>query len=95
MTTKQTATKEEIEYEKETCGRCGGNGKYSFNRMTGNRCFGCSGRGIKLTVDGAIAKKAFYNFIEDNGGRLKASHTNALKAVLAPLKGCKIITVNR
>lgn len=31
-----------------TCGRCGGCGRYSYNQMTGDRCFGCGGSGKKL-----------------------------------------------
>jgi hypothetical protein len=27
------------------CGRCGGTGKYSFNLMDGDRCYGCGGTG--------------------------------------------------
>jgi len=31
-----------------TCGRCGGSGRFSFNTMDGDRCFGCNGKGRKL-----------------------------------------------
>ncbi len=27
------------------CGRCGGCGNYSFNQISGTRCFGCGGAG--------------------------------------------------
>ena len=27
----------------KVCGRCGGSGRYSYNQMDGDRCFGCSG----------------------------------------------------
>lgn len=27
------------------CGRCGGSGKYSFNLMDGDKCYGCGGTG--------------------------------------------------
>lgn len=30
-------------FESETCGRCGGSGKYSFNQMDGDRCYGVAG----------------------------------------------------
>ena len=30
----------------ETCGRCGGSGRYSYCAMYGDTCFGCSGNGI-------------------------------------------------
>lgn len=45
-----------ISYEKETCGRCGGTGQYSFNQVDGSRCYGCSGTGQRLTKRGKAAK---------------------------------------
>ena len=44
-----------IEYEKETCGRCGGCGRYSYNQITGDTCFGCGGSGKRLTKRGRAA----------------------------------------
>lgn len=29
----------------EYCGRCGGEGRYSFNQIDGDVCYGCAGRG--------------------------------------------------
>ena len=46
-----------IEYEKETCGRCGGSGHFSYNQITGTRCFGCEGSGERYTKRGAAALK--------------------------------------
>jgi hypothetical protein len=43
-------------FEVKTCGRCGGSGRYSFNMMDGDRCYGCSGSGIKYTKRGAAAR---------------------------------------
>ncbi len=31
-----------------TCSRCGGGGRFSYNQMTGDRCFGCNGSGRAL-----------------------------------------------
>lgn len=31
-----------------TCGRCAGSGRYSYNPMDGDRCFGCAGGGKRL-----------------------------------------------
>lgn len=45
--------------ETKTCGRCGGSGKFSWNAITGDRCFGCGGSGIVYTKRGAAAA-AFY-----------------------------------
>lgn len=46
-------------FEAKFCGRCGGSGKFSFNLMDGDRCFGCRGTGVQLTARGKAAK-AFY-----------------------------------
>ena len=32
----------------ETCGRCGGTGRYSYCQMYGDMCFGCSGKCVVL-----------------------------------------------
>lgn len=45
-----------IAYEKETCGRCGGTGQYSYNQVDGSRCYGCGGTGQRLTKRGKAAK---------------------------------------
>ncbi len=41
-----------IRYETKTCGRCGGTGHFSYNAMTGTRCFGCNGGKVVLTPKG-------------------------------------------
>ena len=43
-------------FENEPCGRCGGSGHYSFNMVNGTTCFGCSGKGVKLTKRGKAAQ---------------------------------------
>jgi hypothetical protein len=30
------------------CGRCGGSGRYSYNQMDGDRCYGCQGAQVRL-----------------------------------------------
>lgn len=45
-----------ITYENETCGRCGGTGQYSYNQISGTRCFGCNGKKTCLTKRGKAAK---------------------------------------
>lgn len=47
-------------FEYATCGRCAGSGSYSYCSMYGSVCFGCGGRGIKLTKRGSAAN-AFFN----------------------------------
>ena len=34
---------------RDVCGRCGGSGRYSFNMMDGDRCYGCGGCGKVYT----------------------------------------------
>jgi DnaJ-class molecular chaperone len=37
---------------RQECGRCGGTGRYSYNQMDGDRCYGCNGKkfvAVKLT----------------------------------------------
>ena len=41
--------------ETETCGRCGGSGRHSYNQIDGDRCYGCGGKGISYTKRGAVA----------------------------------------
>ncbi|MFP3709693.1 hypothetical protein SB783_37400 [Paraburkholderia sp. SIMBA_009] len=41
--------------ETVTCSRCGGTGKFSYNAMDGDRCYGCHGAGKKYTKRGAVA----------------------------------------
>ncbi len=46
-------------FETETCGRCGGSGRFSFNLMDGDRCYGCGGTGWKHTKRGRVASAWF------------------------------------
>lgn len=48
---------EDLKFETETCGRCGGTGHYSYNQISGTRCFGCEGKKVRLTKRGEAAKK--------------------------------------
>lgn len=43
-------------FESEVCTRCCGTGHYSFNMVSGTRCFGCGGVGHKLTKRGHAAQ---------------------------------------
>jgi len=42
-------------FEKQTCGRCGGSGRFSYNQMDGDTCYGCRGNGEILTKRGRAA----------------------------------------
>lgn len=50
-------------FETEPCGRCGGSGRYSYNQMHGDRCYGCGGTGIRLSKRGAAAKAYYHGLI--------------------------------
>jgi hypothetical protein len=56
MTT-AAATRSKITYDTQTCGRCLGTGHYSYNRMDGTRCYGCSGSGRRLTKPAARSRE--------------------------------------
>lgn len=38
-----------IVYDTKECGRCAGCGRYSYNQIDGDRCYGCGGSGKVLT----------------------------------------------
>lgn len=51
--------REPLKFERQDCTRCGGSGRYSFNQVDGDRCYGCGGKGVTLTKRGAAAHR-FY-----------------------------------
>ena len=53
-----------VKYEKETCGRCGGYGKFSYNQIDGSRCYGCRGSGERLTKRGKAARAYATSILE-------------------------------
>src|SRR5262245_52118862 len=54
------APKMAIHYDQQTCGRCGGSGRYSYNTMHGSTCYGCAGTGTRDTRDGNRARVAVH-----------------------------------
>lgn len=38
----------ENDLDARTCGRCGGSGRFSYNQIDGDRCYGCNGRKFLL-----------------------------------------------
>jgi len=46
-------------FERQTCNRCGGSGRYSYNAIHGDMCYGCSGKGTYLTPAGRKAYDAW------------------------------------
>ena len=58
-----------ITYETEACSRCGGGGRYSFNLLDGDKCYGCGGTGQTYTRNGRRANLAVKKFILEQFGR--------------------------
>jgi hypothetical protein len=50
-------------FESSTCGRCGGTGSYSYSQAFGRTCFGCSGKGEKLTKRGEAAQSFYHSLL--------------------------------
>jgi len=72
----------------KVCGRCGGSGRYSYNQMDGDRCFGCSGSGkVVLPVTRARAEEAAARTAAGDLDAYFARNeaTRAAKAMIAPL----------
>ena len=59
-------------FETQTCSRCGGCGRYSFNQMHRDMCYGCSGGGVTFTKRGAVARQYFQDSILTAAGDVKA-----------------------
>jgi|SRR5215472_2009077 len=53
----------------DTCGRCGGCGRYSYNMMHGDMCYGCSGRGQVMSKNLEALKASALEAVAD--GRLE------------------------
>jgi hypothetical protein len=57
-------SKEYVSYDREDCSRCGGSGQYSFNQIDGTMCYGCRGKGKKLTRKANASWKKIEEFKE-------------------------------
>lgn len=55
MKTPTTPIETATRLERETCGRCGGSGRYSWCQAHGDKCFQCAGSGVVLTKRGKAA----------------------------------------
>jgi hypothetical protein len=58
-------------FEIQVCGRCGGSGRYSFNQIDGDRCFGCGGSGKVFSKRGAAARAYYLKSMERPISELK------------------------
>lgn len=58
------AASQAIRFDTKPCSRCGGSGRYSYNQIDGDRCYGCGGAGVQLSKKGAAARKAYDEAID-------------------------------
>ena len=67
------------------CGRCGGSGRYSFNQIDGDRCYGCNGTGHRAMGN---RKRDLQNVI---AAAEKAVATGALARYLEEIAAAKML----
>ena len=68
---------------KQNCSRCGGSGKFSFNQLHGDVCYGCTGSGFQMVDLAAVAKKQAAAAVRGEEANRKAG---AVKEVTAAVK---------
>ena len=59
-------------FEGQICSRCGGCGRYSFNQMDRDMCYGCRGCGLVFTKRGSVARQYFQDSILTAAGDVKS-----------------------
>jgi hypothetical protein len=59
-------------FESRMCSRCCGSGRYSFNQMHRDMCYGCRGCGLVFTMRGSVARQYFQDSILTAAGDVKA-----------------------
>lgn len=57
------------EWPTKPCGRCGGSGHYSFNRMDGTICYGCGGKKVQPMNSKVATVMASWLTLLDNSKR--------------------------
>lgn len=67
---------------RQTCGRCGGSGEYSYNQIHGSRCYGCNGRR-------EVAAKLTEETFALAGTKVEAGELEAYRARARALKQAK------
>lgn len=73
-------------FEAENCNRCGGTGEYSYNSVTGSRCFKCNGAKLLLTKRGRVAQR-FYRALLSKPARDLAVGDRVQARFGGPLSG--------
>jgi hypothetical protein len=72
----------------ETCGRCCGTGRYSYNQMDGDKCYGCMGCGRRIVrITGKLVTEALARIAagELDGYFATCKRNAEARAMLAPL----------
>lgn len=73
---------------RQTCGRCGGSGHYSYNQIHGSRCYGCNGRrevAAKLTEETFALARTKVEAGELEAYRARARALKQAKREIGPL----------
>lgn len=86
-----TTTTPRIRYETETCRRCAGSGRYSYNSMTGDTCFACSGKRETLTARAARARDEVTRLMR-TAHRVPASTIKAGDVIITPRGQRAVVT---
>lgn len=71
-------------FESEPCGRCGGSGEYSYNQVNGRTCFGCAGKGVRLTKRGAQAQALYRKMLTRDRSELQAGDVVRIQMMAGP-----------
>ncbi len=105
MTTTETTTPTTATaLETETCSRCGGCGRYSYNSLDGDRCYGCGGTGIRYTKRGKVAHAYLESLRSVRAGTIKVgdvirvdtmSSRYFAKVVAVGPSNCKVVSDGR
>jgi hypothetical protein len=79
-------------FETKSCSRCGGSGRYSFNLMHGDKCYGCGGSGLQHTKRGANACAFFHKSLEKPLSEIKVGDYILFDTSMlgGPEKWCKV-----
>lgn len=76
------------EWEKTSCSRCGGSGRYSWCEMYGDKCFKCHGSGKQLTKRGEAALAWYRNRLEVPASEIRPDdyiRTSGMKFVVGTI----------
>ena len=78
-------------FEVVACPRCGGSGEYSYNPMSGSRCFKCNGAKVVLSKRGSAARAFFMSLLDRPAKDVKPGEL-LFKAVgiSGPLAWCRV-----